>query len=184
MAKSNKSKKTLAIAEQMASIPKDLMEAMIKGPKALEAYLASQAAAETAETVETVVEPVFQDAKDLGKPTWKGLQVPTLVTTTKKERAAVRKASGTQANHSKLNAAREAYFKKMGYGKYAKAAKKSPKQVRQEEALPVVTQEAKAKSKATAKKAPKAVNAQLAAAREAYFKRMKFGKYAPKAKKG
>ncbi len=63
---------------------------------------------------------------------------------------------------AQLAAARDAYFREMGFGKFRKekpAAKKAPK------AVPV------SRGRVT----------QLAKAREAYFRKMGFGKYAKKA---
>lgn len=64
-----------------------------------------------------------------------------------------------------LNAARDAYFKKMGYGPY-----------RSKKAAPEAAQAVKP----APQKGKRARVAALAAGREAYFKRMGFGKYRKK----
>ncbi len=106
--------------------------------------------------------------KELLAATKQPVQVPAekVQATAKK---AVKKAVSSKERVSQLAAAREAYFKRMGFGKYAKKTAKA--------------KAAPAPKKATKTLSKKERNANLAAAREAYFKKMGFGKYAKKSSK-
>lgn len=89
-----------------------------------------------------------------------GQQIPAMV-----EKAA--KKHTTKAKVTQLTQAREAYFRKMGFGKFRKEKKRAIRKAATETAK---GQTVKAKTK-------KAQVAKLAAAREAYFRKMGYGKY-------
>lgn len=85
------------------------------------------------------------------------LGLPKLGKAIKKANDKAAKTHATKNRLTQLAQAREAYFRKMGFGKFRKQTKKAPKKVAVK----------KARGKPT----------QLAAAREAYFRKMGYGKY-------
>lgn len=104
------------------------------------------------------------------------------------KQAPVKAVLSPEEKQAKLNAAREAYFKKMGFGKYKKAggasapkAKKEkkaasqPAQTAQPVQAPATEQPAAPKQAGTRNQAER-INA-LSAAREAWFRKMGYGKY-------